>query len=86
MNKPTEARTKKFWEWLGYRFFTYPVLDLNSLFIEYAVPRFRLKYGGEALYELLLQWVLEVALGKDKVDPALALFWLLDKVREEDKK
>ncbi len=50
-----------------------PPIDLNSLF-KWAVPKL-----GKDRMSLLAKWIRQVVDGQN---PALALYWVLDKVRE----
>ncbi len=66
-----------------------PKIDLNNLF-KYAVPKYidgikagvSANYIGNAYARLFERWQKELFL-TDWEDPALALFWVLDKVRED---
>ncbi len=52
---------------------------------KYAVPVYKFHYGGEALYKLLVDWACKVSLSREEVNPALALFWALNSVKETSK-
>ncbi|KKN72932.1 hypothetical protein LCGC14_0406360 [marine sediment metagenome] len=51
---------------------------LGNLFL-HAVPVYKFHYGGEALYKLLVDWACKVSLSREEVNPALALYCVLDK-------
>lgn len=57
-----------------------PPIDLNSLF-EYVVPKVRERLGDIRLFNLLRDWVSQIAF--DCENPALALFWIFKEASNE---
>jgi len=58
-----------------------PDIDLNNLF-KYAVPKLRRELSQLELATLMLGWL--KAMFEDDEDPALALFWAINKVINEE--
>ena len=95
--KPTKEQIGKLLVWCGfeYRFvdtWLYPdgsygsIPDIDSLeflgfLFKYAMELVRVKIGDVKFAILMRRWVRQLFLGED---PVLALFWVLDKIREEN--
>ncbi len=98
--KPNDAQVKVFWEWYGFEWHNLiglwhdpihglvssilPPIDLKNLF-KYAVPRLNragsLSFYRDGTYGACIN---SPHIEVDGSDPADALFWALDRMRESD--